>query len=112
MAGEAPTSAPINLDLTQPIRNFCELVMRSAITNKMWKDGMRVSKIYFLISVLGISSNINSFNNFLYLVGAQYSLYKSISQVEAYYKKRKELRDYLPTEERHKLRPERKSMNR
>jgi len=71
-AGEAPANPQINLDLTTPIRAFCELVMRSAITNQMWKEGMCV---------------------------------------EAFYKKRKQLNDYLPLEERQKLKPERKSVN-
>ena len=42
--GESTPNAQINLDLTTPIRVFCELVMRSAIAIKLWKDGMRVSK--------------------------------------------------------------------
>lgn len=55
---------PQNLDLTTPIRAFTELVMRTAITINVWKDGMKV---------------------------------------EAFYKKRKQLSEYLPTSERHKL---------
>ena len=73
MAGEAPATAQINLDLTTPIKTFTELVMRSAITIKMWKDGMRV---------------------------------------EAYYRKRKQLVEYLPPAERQKLKPDRKSTSR
>lgn len=72
VAGEAPANAQINLDLTTPIRVFCELVMRGAITIKMWKEGMRV---------------------------------------EAVYRKRRQLMDYIPLEERHKLKPERKSVS-
>jgi len=72
VAGEAPANAQINLDLTTPIRVFCELVMRGAITIKMWKEGMRV---------------------------------------EAVYRKRRQLIDYLPLEERAKLKPERKSVS-
>jgi hypothetical protein len=59
-----------NLDLTIPIKNFTELVMRAAILSKMWKEGMKV---------------------------------------EAFYKKRKQLAAYLPPEERHKLKTERKT---
>jgi len=70
--GEAPATSQVSLDLTTPIRQFCELVMRSAITNQMWKDGMCV---------------------------------------EAFHKKRRQLNDYLPLEERQKLKPERKSVN-
>jgi len=69
---EAPANSQVNLDLTTPIRAFCELVMRSAITNQMWKDGMCV---------------------------------------EAFHKRRRALADYLPLEERQKLKPERKSVN-
>ena len=42
-SGESPANAQINLDLTTPIKAFCELVMRTSITIKLWKDGMRVS---------------------------------------------------------------------
>merc|ERR1711899_166874 len=62
--GEAPANPQINLDLTTPIRVFCELVMRSAIAIKLWKDGMRV---------------------------------------EAFYRKKRQLSDYLPIDERQKL---------
>jgi len=62
--GESTPNAQINLDLTTPIRVFCELVMRSAIAIKLWKDGMRV---------------------------------------EAFYRKKRQLSDYLPIDERQKL---------
>lgn len=71
-SGESPANTQINLDLTTPIKAFCELVMRTSITIKLWKDGMRV---------------------------------------EAFYRKRKQLFDYLPFEERFKIKPERKSIN-
>ncbi|XP_040569316.1 poly(A) polymerase type 3 [Lepeophtheirus salmonis] len=35
-----------HLDLTTPIRNFTDIVMRSAHTIKMWKDGMKVEACY------------------------------------------------------------------
>ena len=63
-------SQPQSLDLTTPIKNFSELVMRAAIASKTWKTGMKV---------------------------------------EATYKKRKQLAQYLPLGERHKLKTERKS---
>ena len=66
---EALTGAQINLDLATSIDAFCELVTRSAVTLKIWKDGM---------------------------------------WVKAYYQKRKHLRKYLPPEERHKLKPDKK----
>ena len=59
-----------NLDLTTPIKNFTELVLRAAYISKTWKEGMKV---------------------------------------EAFYKKRKQLAQYLPPEERSKLKTERKA---
>ncbi|QQP37598.1 Poly(A) polymerase gamma, partial [Caligus rogercresseyi] len=35
-----------HLDLTTPIRNFTDIVMRSAHTIKIWKDGMKVEACY------------------------------------------------------------------
>ena len=58
------------MDLTSPIKNFTDIVMRSAIQINVWKTGMRI---------------------------------------EAYYKKRKALSVYLPSDEHWKLKSERKS---
>lgn len=35
-----------NLDLTTPIKNFTEMVMRAAMQSKVWKDGMKVEAFY------------------------------------------------------------------
>ena len=43
MAGEGQTPPQKSLDLTTPIQNFTELVLRSAHTIGLWKDGMKVS---------------------------------------------------------------------
>lgn len=37
---------PQNLDLTTPIKAFTELVMRSALTIQVWKEGMKVEAYY------------------------------------------------------------------
>jgi poly(A) polymerase len=70
LPSESATGQSQNLDLTSPIKAFTEMVMRTALVNKTWKEGMRV---------------------------------------EASYKKRKQLAHYLPPEERHKLKTERKA---
>jgi len=39
-------SAGAHLDLTTPIKNFSDIVMRSAIQIKMWKSGMKIEAYY------------------------------------------------------------------
>ena len=69
LTDEALSRAQINVDITTPINVFCELVKRSAVAIKMWKDGMCL---------------------------------------EAYYRKRKQLRKYLPSHERNNLKADKK----
>ena len=80
------------LDLTTPIKAFTDIVMRSAIQINVWKQGLLLSTynviICFTLSVL--------------------TFHCSGMKIVADYKKRKELKEYLPHQEHWKLKSDRK----
>ena len=74
------------LDLTSPIKAFTDIVMRSAIQINVWKTG---AMIISLTKILNIVRGM---------------------KIVADYKKRKELKEYLPHDEHWKLKSDRRSV--
>ena len=73
------------LDLTTPIKAFTDIVMRSAIQINVWKTGVSMFDILKIPAILLTLSGM---------------------KIVADYKKRKELKEYLPHDEHWKLKSE------